>query len=156
MKIRLQDLTKQYGSTTALHHLNLDIHDGEFLVILGSSGSGKSTTLNMLAGLEAPTSGYIFFHERMVNHVPSGRRDVALVFQNYALYPHMKVYDNIPVVESALHNVQIRPNAPYYQWISDILQKHVNKILLNQTSSEEALMAMKAKLEGVKRDFAKN
>ncbi|OOP55247.1 MAG: sn-glycerol-3-phosphate ABC transporter ATP-binding protein UgpC [Candidatus Brocadia carolinensis] len=95
MKIRLQDLTKQYGSTTALHHLNLDIHDGEFLVILGSSGSGKSTTLNMLAGLEEPTSGYIFFHERMVNHVPPGKRDVALVFQNYALYPHMRAYDNI-------------------------------------------------------------
>ncbi len=95
MKIRFHDLTKQYGNTTALHPLNLDIHDGEFLVILGSSGSGKSTTLNILAGLEAPTSGYLFFHERMVNHVPPGKRDVALVFQNYALYPHMRVYDNI-------------------------------------------------------------
>ncbi len=95
MKIRLQDLTKQYRHTTAVNNLNLDINSGEFLVVLGSSGSGKSTTLNMLAGLEEPTSGCIFFNERMVNHVPPGKRDVALVFQNYALYPHMKVYDNI-------------------------------------------------------------
>ncbi|OQY99995.1 MAG: sn-glycerol-3-phosphate ABC transporter ATP-binding protein UgpC [Candidatus Brocadia sp. UTAMX2] len=95
MKIRLQDLTKQYRNTTALHHLNLDIHDGEFLVVLGSSGSGKSTTLNMIAGLETPTSGYIFFNERVVNQIPPGKRDIALVFQNYALYPHMRVYDNI-------------------------------------------------------------
>ncbi|TVM00080.1 MAG: hypothetical protein CV087_15610 [Candidatus Brocadia sp. WS118] len=85
MKIRLQDLTKQYGNTTALRNLNLDIHDGKFLVILGSSGSGKSTTLNMLAGLEAPTSGYIFFHERMVNHVPPGKRDVALVIHAHSI-----------------------------------------------------------------------
>lgn len=93
--IRLQDLTKQYRHTTAVNNLNLDINSGEFLVVLGSSGSGKSTTLNMLAGLEEPTSGCIFFDERMVNHVQPGKRDVALVFQNYALYPHMKVYDNI-------------------------------------------------------------
>ena len=95
MKIRLQDLTKQYRHTTAVNNLNLEINSGEFLVVLGSSGSGKSTTLNMLAGLEAPTSGYIFFNEHIVNQTPPGKRDIALVFQSYALYPHMKVYDNI-------------------------------------------------------------
>ena len=95
MKIRLQDLTKQYRYTTAVNNLNLEINSGEFLVVLGSSGSGKSTTLNMLAGLEAPTSGYIFFNEHIVNQTPPGKRDIALVFQSYALYPHMKVYDNI-------------------------------------------------------------
>ena len=95
MKIRLQDLTKQYRHTTAVNNLNLEINSGEFLVVLGSSGSGKSTTLNMLAGLELPTSGYIFFDEHIVNHIPPGKRDVALVFQSYALYPHMTVYDNI-------------------------------------------------------------
>ncbi|MBI2469700.1 MAG: ABC transporter ATP-binding protein [Planctomycetes bacterium] len=95
MKIRLQDLTKQYRHTTAVNNLNLDINSGEFLVVLGSSGSGKSTTLNMLAGLESPTSGYLFFDEHIVNHLSPGERDVALVFQNYALYPHMKVCDNI-------------------------------------------------------------
>ena len=95
MKIRLQDITKQYRHTTAVNNLNLEINSGEFLVVLGSSGSGKSTTLNMLAGLEAPTSGYIFFNEHIVNQTPPGKRDIALVFQSYALYPHMKVYDNI-------------------------------------------------------------
>ncbi len=95
MKIRLQDLTKQYRYTTAVNNLNLEINSGEFLVVLGSSGSGKSTTLNMLAGLEAPTSGYIFFNEHIVNQTSPGKRDIALVFQSYALYPHMKVYDNI-------------------------------------------------------------
>ncbi|MFN3531280.1 MAG: ABC transporter ATP-binding protein [Candidatus Brocadia sp.] len=95
MRIRLQDLTKRYGQTVAVSNLNLDINSGEFLVVLGSSGSGKSTTLNMIAGLETPTSGYIFFNEHLVNQIPPGKRDVAVVFQNYALYPHMKVYDNI-------------------------------------------------------------
>lgn len=95
MKIRLQDLTKQYRHTTAVNNLNLEINSGEFLVVLGSSGSGKSTTLNMLAGLEEPTSGYIFFNDHIVNQTPPGKRDIALVFQSYALYPHMKVYDNI-------------------------------------------------------------
>ncbi|GAN31600.1 MAG: ABC transporter ATP-binding protein [Candidatus Brocadia sp. AMX2] len=95
MRIRLQDLTKRYRHTIAVNNLNLDIQSGEFLVVLGSSGSGKSTTLNMIAGLETPASGYIFFNEHIVNQIPPGKRDVALVFQNYALYPHMKVYDNI-------------------------------------------------------------
>src|SRR5574337_1005284 len=95
MRIRLEDLMKRYQHTIAVNHLNLEINDGEFLIVLGSSGSGKSTTLNMLAGLEIPTSGYIFSDELMVNQIPPGKRDVALVFQNYALYPHMKSYDTI-------------------------------------------------------------
>lgn len=95
MRIRLQNLTRRYKHTTAVNNLTMEINSGEFLVVLGSSGSGKSTTLNMLAGLETPTSGSIFFDERLTNHVPPGKRDIALVFQNYALYPHMKVYDNI-------------------------------------------------------------
>jgi multiple sugar transport system ATP-binding protein len=95
MKIRLENLSKVYNHDFVVKNLTMDINSGEFLVVLGPSGSGKSTTLNMLAGLEIPSSGCIFFHERMVNDVPPGKRDVALVFQNYALYPHMKVYDNI-------------------------------------------------------------
>ncbi|MDN3511449.1 MAG: ABC transporter ATP-binding protein [Candidatus Jettenia sp. CY-1] len=96
MKIKLQDIIKLYNNHyVAVNKLNLDISSGEFLVVLGPSGSGKSTTLNMLAGLEIPTSGHIFFNERIVNNVPPGKRDIALVFQNYALYPHMKSYDNI-------------------------------------------------------------
>lgn len=95
MRIRFQDITKRYKHTIAVNNLNLNVKSGEFLVVLGSSGSGKSTTLNMLAGLETPTTGYIFFNEYIVNQIPPGKRDVALVFQNYALYPHMKAYDNI-------------------------------------------------------------
>lgn len=95
MRIRLQNITKYYKHTVAVNCLNLEIKDGEFLVVLGSSGSGKSTTLNMIAGLESPTSGDIYFNENIVNAVPPGKRDVALVFQNYALYPHMKIFDNI-------------------------------------------------------------
>lgn len=95
MKIQFQNITKRYHQLIAVNNLNLSIHDGEFLVVLGPSGSGKSTTLNMLAGLEIPTSGYLFFNERAVNTLPPGKRDIALVFQNYALYPHMKSYDNI-------------------------------------------------------------
>jgi ABC-type sugar transport system ATPase subunit len=95
MKIKLQNITKLYRHTAAVRDLNLDIYDGEFLVVLGPSGSGKSTTLNMLAGLEIPTSGNIFFNGLVVNTIPPGKRDIALVFQNYALYPHMKCYDNI-------------------------------------------------------------
>ncbi|MCF6148666.1 MAG: ABC transporter ATP-binding protein [Candidatus Kuenenia sp.] len=95
MRIRLQDVTKLYKHTAAVNCLNLEIKDGEFLVVLGSSGSGKSTTLNMIAGLEIPTSGDIYFNDNIVNAVPPGKRDIALVFQNYALYPHMKIFDNI-------------------------------------------------------------
>ncbi len=95
MKIKFLNVTKLYKNVVAVNNLNLDIHDGEFLVVLGPSGSGKSTTLNMLAGLEMPTAGYVFFNERAVNTIPPGKRDIALVFQNYALYPHMKSYDNI-------------------------------------------------------------
>lgn len=131
MKIRLQDLTKQYGNVTALHRLNLDIHDGELLVVLGSSGSGKSTTLNMLAGLEAPTSGYIFFHERLVNQIPPGKRDVALVFQNYALYPHMKVFDNIAFplkIRKEKHIYQKVIKTAEMLAIDALLQKHPREL----------------------------
>lgn len=95
MRITFQNVTKLYKNIAAVHNLNLAIGDGEFLVVLGSSGSGKSTILNMLAGLETPTSGAIFFNEYVVNTIPPGKRDIALVFQNYALYPHMRSYDNI-------------------------------------------------------------
>lgn len=95
MNIQLQNLTKKYGNTIVVDNLNLKVDSGEFLVVLGSSGSGKSTTLNMIAGLEIPTSGCVCFNERIVNEIPPGKRDVAMVFQNYALYPHMKAYDNI-------------------------------------------------------------
>ncbi|HEY2072763.1 MAG TPA: sn-glycerol-3-phosphate ABC transporter ATP-binding protein UgpC [Gaiellaceae bacterium] len=89
-------VTKTYADgTTAVHELNLDIADGEFMVLVGPSGCGKTTALRMVAGLEDITSGVLKIGERVVNHVPSRDRDIAMVFQSYALYPHLSVYDNI-------------------------------------------------------------
>ncbi|HEY0406745.1 MAG TPA: ABC transporter ATP-binding protein [Pyrinomonadaceae bacterium] len=95
MDVRFQDVTKKFGATTVVDELNLTVGDGEFVVLLGPSGCGKTTTLRMLAGLEAATAGDIFIGPERVNDVPTRFRDVALVFQSYALYPHMTVAENI-------------------------------------------------------------
>ena len=94
-KVILQNLTKTFGDVIAIDDLTLEIADREFLTLLGPSGCGKTTTLNIVAGLETPTSGQVFFDTDDVTDVPPERRDIAMVFQTYALYPHMKVYDNI-------------------------------------------------------------
>src|SRR3954465_5417339 len=83
------------SDTPAVDHLDLDIEDGEFLVLVGPSGCGKSTSLRMLAGLEDVDQGNIYIDERDVTHLPPKARDIAMVFQNYALYPHMTVYENM-------------------------------------------------------------
>ncbi|MGK7908008.1 MAG: ABC transporter ATP-binding protein [Synechococcus sp.] len=88
-------VTKRYGDFTAVSELSLDIQDREFLVLVGPSGCGKTTSLRMLAGLEDLSSGQIFIGDRQVNDVPSKDRDIAMVFQSYALYPHMTVYENM-------------------------------------------------------------
>jgi multiple sugar transport system ATP-binding protein len=95
MSITLKNLTKSFGSTIVVDDLSLEIHSGEFVVLLGPSGCGKTTTLRMLAGLEAAGSGEILIDGERVNELPPQRRDVAMVFQSYALYPHMTVADNI-------------------------------------------------------------
>jgi multiple sugar transport system ATP-binding protein len=94
-RIRFDKVTKHYGSVTAVDRLDLEIHDREFLVLLGPSGCGKSTTLNMIAGLEELSDGDLYFDDTVVNFMPPHRRDVAMVFQSYALYPHKSVRDNI-------------------------------------------------------------
>jgi sn-glycerol 3-phosphate transport system ATP-binding protein len=93
--INLVNLTKSYGETQVLHHVAGAIDDGEFIVIVGPSGCGKSTLLRMIAGLESVTTGEVFIGERMVNDVEPAQRDIAMVFQNYALYPHMSVRQNM-------------------------------------------------------------
>jgi multiple sugar transport system ATP-binding protein len=94
--ITFKNVNKRYaGGTLAVDNLNLSIADKEFVVLLGPSGCGKSTTLNMLAGLEEVTEGELRFDKELVNHTPPHRRDVAMVFQSYALYPHKSVYENI-------------------------------------------------------------
>jgi multiple sugar transport system ATP-binding protein len=86
---------KHLGGTNVLRQIDLDIKDGEFMVLVGASGCGKSTLLRLIAGLEEITGGKIWVGDRLVNELPPKERDIAMVFQNYALYPHMNVYDNI-------------------------------------------------------------
>ncbi|OWV85821.1 sugar transporter [Rhizobium sp. N122] len=93
--VSLRDVWKQFGTYTAIEDLNLDIKDGEFMVFVGPSGCGKTTTLRMLAGLETPTYGRILLGEEDVTLTPPGRRNVSMVFQSYALYPHMTVRQNL-------------------------------------------------------------
>jgi len=88
-------VTKEFGNVVAVNDLNLQIDDKEFLVFVGPSGCGKTTALRMLAGLEEITKGQIKISDRVVNEVPPKDRDIAMVFQSYALYPHMTVYDNL-------------------------------------------------------------
>lgn len=93
--VEYNDINKSFGDTQVLHNIDLDIVDGEFIVLVGPSGCGKSTTLRLLAGLEEITSGEISIDAKVVNDVPPKDRDIAMVFQNYALYPHMNVFDNM-------------------------------------------------------------
>jgi multiple sugar transport system ATP-binding protein len=88
-------VTKRFGDSAAVDRVDLTAEDMEFLVLVGPSGCGKTTTLRMIAGLEEATEGEIYIGDRMVNHVPPKDRDIAMVFQNYALYPHMTVYKNL-------------------------------------------------------------
>lgn len=95
MIIKLDNLTKIFGKTTAVSELDLDIKDGEFVALLGPSGCGKTTTMLMIAGIYKPTDGKIIFDDEIVNQWAPKNRDVGMVFQSYALYPHMTVYQNL-------------------------------------------------------------
>ena len=100
-RILLKNVTKQWGKFIGVNNLNLEIEDGSFVTLLGSSGCGKTTTLRMIAGLETPTAGEIYFDDKIVFssekniNVPAAKREVGFLFQNYALWPHMTVYQNI-------------------------------------------------------------
>lgn len=94
-EVVLKDLTKRWGDFIGVDNQSLQIHDKEFLVLLGPSGCGKTTTMRMIAGLEEPSNGEIWIGDRMVNDDLPKERDVAMVFQNYGLYPHMTIFDNI-------------------------------------------------------------
>jgi multiple sugar transport system ATP-binding protein len=93
--VKYDHVTKEFDGAAAVKDLTIDVEDGEFLVLVGPSGCGKSTALRMLAGLEEITDGRIIIGDRVVNNVAPGARDIAMVFQSYALYPHMTVYDNL-------------------------------------------------------------
>ncbi|MDX2255627.1 MAG: ABC transporter ATP-binding protein [Pseudanabaenaceae cyanobacterium bins.39] len=93
--VRLCGVTKSFNGNTVLHNIDLEIYDREFMVLVGPSGCGKSTLLRLMAGLEEISDGAIYLGDRQVNHLPPKARDMAMVFQSYALYPHMTVYNNI-------------------------------------------------------------
>ena len=114
-KVLLKGLSKNFDDVVAVDNMNNVIEDKEFVVLVGPSGCGKTTTLRMIAGLEEATKGEIYIGDRLVNDVPPKDRDIAMVFQNYALYPHMNVYDNMafglklrrtpkPEIEKRVHN----------------------------------------------------
>jgi multiple sugar transport system ATP-binding protein len=94
-RVYLDHVTKSFGDFVAVETLNLDVQDKEFVTLVGPSGCGKTTTLRMIAGLEPVTTGKIYFDNDSVGHLPANHRDIAMVFQSYALYPHMNVYENI-------------------------------------------------------------
>src|SRR6202142_245342 len=93
--VSLRHVYRKFGDVTAVNDVNIEILDKEFLVLVGPSGCGKSTTLRLVAGLEEITAGEIWIGDRLVNDVPPKDRDIAMVFQSYALYPHMSLYDNL-------------------------------------------------------------
>ena len=114
--ITLQNIVKEYGTgakaVPVIHNLNAQINDGEFVVIVGPSGCGKSTLLRMVAGLEEVTAGHISIGNRIVNDLEPAERDIAMVFQNYALYPHMSVFDNmaygLKIAKVSMADIQTR------------------------------------------------
>src|SRR6202167_3437859 len=94
-RVLIRTVNKMYNDVHAVKGVNLEIRDREFMVLVGPSGCGKTTTLRMVAGLESITSGDVLIGDTIVNELPPMDRDIAMVFQNYALYPHMSVYDNM-------------------------------------------------------------
>jgi ABC-type sugar transport system ATPase subunit len=110
-QVRFADIVKMHGDFAALRRINFEIAPGEFFALLGPSGSGKSTTLRILAGLDAPTSGRVFIDDKDVTSVDARDRDIAMVFQSYALYPHMTVAENIafPLEMANLPKAEIGP-----------------------------------------------
>lgn len=93
--LRLNNLVKKFGEVTAVNHIDLEVADGEFVTLLGPSGCGKTTTLRTIAGFYYPDEGEVFFDDKIMNNIPPNKRDTAMCFQSYALFPHMSVWDNI-------------------------------------------------------------
>ncbi len=131
--LELRSISKRFGTFVALEDVSLRVEEGEFMVLLGPSGSGKTTILRVIAGLESPTEGSVLIDGKDVTNLSPKERDVAMVFQNYALYPHMSVYDNIALplrvrrVDRASIDKKVRETAELLQ-ITDILGKKPSEI----------------------------
>ena len=94
-KISIKNLDKSFGDNKVIKNFNIDIDDGEFIVLVGPSGCGKSTLLRMISGLESVNQGEIFLDSKLINNLIPSKRQIAMVFQSYALYPHMNVFENM-------------------------------------------------------------
>ena len=94
-KINIKNLEKSFGDNKVINNFNIDINDGEFIVLVGPSGCGKSTLLRMISGLESIDQGEIFLDSKLINNLIPSKREIAMVFQSYALYPHMNVFENM-------------------------------------------------------------
>ena len=132
-QVSLRGVTKSWGAFTGVSGVDLQIADREFVVFLGPSGCGKTTTMRMIAGLEDPTSGQILIGDRVVNDLEPKDRDVAMVFQNYGLYPNLSVYENIrfPLkvrrVDPATHDARVRRAAAMVE-LGDLLHRRPREL----------------------------
>ena len=131
-EIVIEDLKKKFGDFVAVTNSNLTIRDGDFFVLLGPSGCGKTTTLRMIAGLEFPTYGKVFLDTEDVTFLRASQRDIAFVFQMFALYPHMNVEKNIafPLKTQGVSKSEIRKSV---QEVSKLL--HLDKVLKSKVSA---------------------
>ena len=123
--VKFEQVDKSYdGEVLVVKDLNLDIAEGEFLTLLGPSGSGKTTTLMMLAGFETPTNGEIYLNSNPISSIPPYKRGIGMVFQNYALFPHISVYENLafPLKVRKMDNVEIE----------DRIQKTLSMVSLSE------------------------
>lgn len=129
-KLQLKNIRKQYNpKTVPLENLSVDVDDGEFLTFVGPSGCGKSTTLRLIAGLEEPTQGQIMINGNTMNHIPPGERNISMVFQSYALYPHMTVAENI----ASPLKIRNTPSGEIQKRIGEVVQKlDLEKSLLDR------------------------
>lgn len=130
-KLEIHGLTKKYGNQKVFDNLDLSIEDNEFFVVLGPSGTGKSTLLKLIVGIEQPDAGQIILNGKDITGLPPNKRNIAMVFQNYALYPNMSVFDNIafPLRMHKIHGIRKKvEEAAEKLNISDILKKNVTRI----------------------------
>ena len=142
--VLLEGVAKSFGSVEALRPLDLRIEQGEFVVLVGPSGSGKTTTLRLLAGLEQVSQGKIWISERLVNDVPAAERDVAMVFQTYALYPHMTVRRNLEYglkrrkLDRAIINTRIREAVSLLR-IEEFLDRYPSQLSGGQARARRSM-----------------
>ncbi|MED3653570.1 ABC transporter ATP-binding protein [Heyndrickxia sporothermodurans] len=129
--VKVEQLTKEFSGVKALHDINLDIQEGEFFALLGPSGCGKTTTMRCIAGFEQPTSGEIKIGDQVVNQIPPNKRSCGMVFQSYALFPHMDVFDNVAY---SLNIKQLKASHPlkrlsiYIRMFNKKLSKYPNEM----------------------------